>query len=82
MKKVWSFLKIFNKAFSHVGNGKPPRFQISYGALIVAGKKCIGIPHWVHGNYLRYYVVKLHELILWELLLEVSPYQEEVVFNP
>lgn len=43
MEKVWSFLKISNKAFSHVGNGKPPWLQISYGVLIVAGKKSIGI---------------------------------------
>lgn len=69
MEKIWSFLKISHKAFSHVGDGKPPRFQISYGMLIAAGKECNGIPHWVHEHYLDYSVAKPHELILWELLL-------------
>jgi len=77
-KKIWNFLKISNKAFSQVGDGKPPRSQISYGVLIVTGKKCIGIPHWVHGDYLHYYVAKLHELILWELLLGGVPFPRRV----
>ena len=44
MKKVWSFLKISNKAFSRVGDGKPPRSQISYGVLIIAGKNALVSP--------------------------------------
>jgi hypothetical protein len=44
MEKGWSFLKISNKAFSPVGDGKPPRSQISYGMQIVTGKNALVSP--------------------------------------